>query len=113
MGGHASCLTSPRFDEAVSDDLNTAVALTVLEDLLALKKMRRTRLSGGGGRMMDAVLGLGLLDLARADLRLRPKGAAIADAEIEEALARRKAARGGEGLRHLRCDPRRAGGARA
>jgi cysteinyl-tRNA synthetase len=42
---------------------------------------------------MDAVLGLGLLDVARPDLRLRPKDAAIGEAEIEEALARRKAAR--------------------
>ena len=31
--------------------------------------------------------------LTRADLRLRPKDAAIAEAEIEAALARRKAAR--------------------
>ena len=33
------------------------------------------------------------IDLARADLRLRPKGAVIEEAEIEQALARRKAAR--------------------
>ena len=42
---------------------------------------------------MDAVLGLGLLDLARADLRLRPKAATIAEAEIEATLAARKEAR--------------------
>jgi len=42
---------------------------------------------------MDSVLGLGLLDLTRADLRLRPKDAAMADSEIDAALARRKAAR--------------------
>ena len=81
-----------RFDKAVSDDLNTAVALTVLEDLLALKKMPPREVLAAVG-MMDSVLGLGLLTLARADLRLRPKDAAVADAEIEEALARRKAAR--------------------
>ncbi len=57
---------------------------------------------------MDGVLGLNLLEGSRADLRLRPKGAAIGEAEIDDALARRKAARGGEGLRHLGCDPRRA-----
>ena len=43
--------------------------------------------------MMDSVLGLGLLALSRADLRLRPKDATVAGAEIEDALARRKAAR--------------------
>ncbi|KRA83768.1 cysteine--tRNA ligase [Altererythrobacter sp. Root672] len=81
-----------RFDEAVSDDLNTAVALTVLEDLLSLKKVdARDRLTAVAA--FDAILGLGLLDLARADLRLRPKGAAIEESEIEEALTRRKAAR--------------------
>jgi cysteinyl-tRNA synthetase len=42
---------------------------------------------------MDAVLGLGLLELARADLRIRPKHAVLAEAEIEDALSRRKAAR--------------------
>ena len=42
---------------------------------------------------MDAVLGLGLLDLTRADLRIRPKCREITEAEIEDALARRKAAR--------------------
>jgi cysteinyl-tRNA synthetase len=81
-----------RFDEAVSDDLNTPLALTVLEELLALKKADpREKLVAAAA--MDAVLGLGLLGLTRTDLRLRPKDAAIADLEIEAALARRKAAR--------------------
>jgi cysteinyl-tRNA synthetase len=81
-----------RFDEAVSDDLNTAVALTVLEELLSLKKMDPGDVLTAAAAM-DAVLGLDLLGLARADLRLRPKDAAIAEAEIDAALARRKAAR--------------------
>jgi len=81
-----------RFDEAVSDDLNTAVALTVLEELLSLKKMDPGAVLVAAGAM-DAVLGLNLLGLARADLRLRPKDAAISETEIEDALARRKAAR--------------------
>src|SRR5690606_13442398 len=81
-----------RFDKAVSDDLNTAVALTVLEELLALKKMPPREVLAAV-EMMDSVLGLGLLDLARADLRLRPKDAVVAEIEIEAALARRKAAR--------------------
>jgi cysteinyl-tRNA synthetase len=81
-----------RFDKAVSDDLNTAVALTVLEELLALKKMPPREVLAAVA-MMDSVLGLGLLTLARADLRLRPKDVAASEAEIEDALARRMAAR--------------------
>ena len=81
-----------RFDEAVSDDLNTAVALTVLEELLYLKKMEPGAVLTAAAAM-DAVLGFGLLDLARADLRLRPKDGAIDETEIDAALARHKAAR--------------------
>jgi cysteinyl-tRNA synthetase len=81
-----------RFDEAVSDDLNTPVALTVLEELLALKKVdAREKLVAAAA--MDAVLGLGLTQLTRSRLRIRPKDAAIGEAEIEAALERRKAAR--------------------
>lgn len=81
-----------QFDEAVSDDLNTAVALTVLEELLSLKKMDPGDVLTAASAM-DAVLGLDLLGLSRADLRVRPKDAAIGEAEIEAALARRKTAR--------------------
>jgi cysteinyl-tRNA synthetase len=81
-----------RFDAAVSDDLNTAIALTVLEEVIALKK------TDAGEKLaavaaMDAVLGLGLLALDRADLRLRPASATLTENEIEAALARRKEAR--------------------
>ncbi|WP_374530285.1 cysteine--tRNA ligase [Novosphingobium sp.] len=81
-----------RFDAAVSDDLNTPVALTVLEEVAALKKV------DAGEKLaviaaMDAVLGLGLLTLERADLRLRPKSATIADSEIARLLDARKEAR--------------------
>jgi cysteinyl-tRNA synthetase len=81
-----------RFDEAVSDDLNTAVALTVLEELLSLKKMDPGSVLVAAAAT-DAVLGLDLLGLSRTDLRLRPKDAATSEAEIEAALVRRKAAR--------------------
>jgi len=81
-----------RFAAAVSDDLNTAVALTVLEEVIALKKV------DAGEKLaaiaaMDAVLGLGLLTLDRAQLRVRPKAAVIAEAEIEAVLVQRKEAR--------------------
>ena len=81
-----------RFDEAISDDLNTAVALTALEDALAVKKVD-AGIKRAVVETMDAVLGLGLMDLSRTDLRIRPKDAQITEAEIEDALARRKAAR--------------------
>jgi cysteinyl-tRNA synthetase len=81
-----------KFDVAIADDLNTAIALTVVEDILALKKVDpREKLMAVAA--MDGVLGLDLLGLTRADLRLRPKDAQIAEAEIEDALVRRKAAR--------------------
>ncbi len=81
-----------RFAAAVADDLNTPVALTVLEEVAALKKV------DAGEKLaalaaMDAVLGLDLLALDRAVLRIRPKAAAITEDEIEATLAARKAAR--------------------
>jgi cysteinyl-tRNA synthetase len=80
------------FDEYLSSDLNTALGLTALEELLGMKKLnpeaKLTIVSA-----LDSVLGLDLLNLTRADLRIRPKDAQITEAEIEDALARRKAAR--------------------
>lgn len=81
-----------KFDAAMSDDLNTPVALTLLEEAAAMKKVdagqKRAALAA-----MDAVLGLDLLTLERTDLRIRPKAAAIDEAGIEALLARRKDAR--------------------
>ncbi|PEQ13345.1 cysteine--tRNA ligase [Novosphingobium sp. PC22D] len=81
-----------KFDAAVCDDLNTPVALTALEEALAVKKVDQ-----GAKRAlvaaMDAVLGLDLLEKRRPDLRLRPKSASISESEIEEALERRRQAR--------------------
>ena len=81
-----------KFDAAMSDDLNTPVALTVLEETAAMKKIdagqKRAALE-----TMDAVLGLQLLTLSRADLRVRPKAASIDEDAIEAILVRRKAAR--------------------
>jgi cysteinyl-tRNA synthetase len=42
---------------------------------------------------MDQVLGLNLLNLTRADLRVRPKDAVVEEAEIEAELDRRQQAR--------------------
>ena len=81
-----------KFDAAISDDLNTAVALTLLEDVIAMKKIDAGQKRAAIGTI-DAVLGVGLLDLPRDALRIRPKTAAITGEEIEAALARRKEAR--------------------
>ncbi|MDE2435289.1 MAG: cysteine--tRNA ligase [Sphingomonadales bacterium] len=81
-----------RFGGAVSDDLNTAIALTALEEVIAIKKV------DAGDKLaviaaMDTILGLDLLTLTRADLRIRPKVATITEAEIDATLALRKEAR--------------------
>ncbi|MEP5938540.1 MAG: cysteine--tRNA ligase [Erythrobacter sp.] len=81
-----------KFETAISDDLNTAIALTALEDGLATKKVDAA-IKRAVVEYMDGVLGLGLFDLARTDLRIRPKDAQMSEAEIEDALLRRKSAR--------------------
>ncbi|NYF31391.1 cysteinyl-tRNA synthetase [Sphingopyxis sp. JAI108] len=81
-----------KFDAAMSDDLNTPVALTLIEEAAAMKKIdageKHATLAA-----MDAVLGLNLLTIERSDLRIRPKSATIAEGEIEAILVRRKEAR--------------------
>ncbi|GAA4643338.1 cysteine--tRNA ligase [Pontixanthobacter gangjinensis] len=81
-----------KFDAAIGDDLNTAVALTALEEAIAVKKV------DAGIKLavieeMDEVLGLDLFGLSRTALRIRPKHAALDEAEVEDAITRRKAAR--------------------
>lgn len=80
------------FEAAITDDLNSPEALKIAEQTIAeggQKPSIRLKLF----ERFDEVLGLNLLELTRADLRIRPKAATITEAEIEDALARRKAAR--------------------
>jgi cysteinyl-tRNA synthetase len=80
------------FDEAISDDLTTPKALTDIDMVLSAKKQSPSvRLKAVAA--MDSVLGLNLLTLTRADLRIRPKDAQITEEEIEAELDRRQAAR--------------------
>ncbi len=72
---------------AVCDDLNTPLALTLLEEAIACRTDRKF-IEG-----FDQVFGLGLGHITRQDLRIRPKAAVITEAEIETALAARKEAR--------------------
>ena len=81
-----------RLDAALSDDLNTARALPVLDELLADKRVGPAdRLAALGD--FDAVLGLGLLTLTREDLRVRPTAARIDEAGIAARLGERRDAR--------------------
>lgn len=77
---------------AVSEDLNTAEALTAFDQMLADKRIGAEE-KADLVATLDASLGLGLLTLSRTDLRIRPKAAQITEAEIEAILARRKEAR--------------------
>ena len=81
-----------KFDAAISDDLNTPVALTLIEETAALKKIDAGQ-KHSALAAMDDVLGLRLLTLSREDLRVRPKAATIDESEIEATLARRNEAR--------------------
>ena len=81
-----------RFDAAISEDLNTPLALTVLDEIVALKKVDPAEKLAAIG-VIDSVLGLGLLTLDRVDLRLRPKAASIDEAAIVATLDQRRAAR--------------------
>ncbi|MAY20172.1 MAG: cysteine--tRNA ligase [Erythrobacteraceae bacterium] len=81
-----------KFDNAISDDLGTPIALTALEEALAVKKVD-AGIKRAVVEHINSVLGLGLFDLTRAALRIRPKAATTTEDEIEDALARRKAAR--------------------
>jgi cysteinyl-tRNA synthetase len=83
--------TLPNFDSAMSDDLNTPLALTELESVLSVKGSAEQKLKAITS--MDVVLGLNLLSLTRQDLRIRPTSAQITEAEIEVILAQRKEAR--------------------
>ncbi|MCP1472036.1 cysteinyl-tRNA synthetase [Sphingobium sp. OAS761] len=81
-----------QFDAAISDDLMTPRALPLLEEAIAIKKVpadEKLCLIAA----FDAALGLNLLTLSRADLRLTPKDAQVTPDEIEADLERRKTAR--------------------
>ncbi|GMN12697.1 cysteine--tRNA ligase [Altererythrobacter sp. MTPC7] len=79
-----------KFENALADDLNTAIALTALEEVLATKKMPKDQ---KGILALGMMWPLGLMILPREELRLRPAGAQVTEAEIEAELVRRKEAR--------------------
>ncbi len=77
------------FAGAISDDLNTPRALTEFEELLFNKKIKADEKVEAIQRM-DFVLGLNLLNLNRADLRIRPKAATMSEDHIDATIAFRK-----------------------
>ena len=81
-----------RFQAALFDDLNSAVALTILDETISLKKIDAVQQLEVIDSF-DDTLGLNLRWASRSDLRIRPKAAIITEAEIEAALAARKEAR--------------------
>ena len=81
-----------RFDDAISDDLNTAVALTLFEDVIGLKGLDPFQ-QAVAILHMDWVLGIGVRNLILGDVRIRPKGAKIDEASIQSTLQARQLAR--------------------
>lgn len=80
------------FDAALRDDLNTVKALTHLESVVSMKKVPAPDKLAVALKM-DEALGLQLATITRAELRVRPRDAAIEPAEIEAELDRRQQAR--------------------
>jgi cysteinyl-tRNA synthetase len=79
-------------DRAICDDLNTTIAIVFLEAAITTECVNPWVTLSLVNRI-DRILGLNLLTLTRADLRIRPITATITEEEIEAALADRKDAR--------------------
>ena len=90
MPGQAE-MTLSQADERVSNDLNTAEVLVIVESIANLDGFASDRLDAI--IYMDQILGLGLKTITSGMLRIRPKASTITEAEIEAILARRKEAR--------------------
>ena len=80
------------FESFVVDDLNTVGALLAFERALPFQGIGAASKYAAITKM-DEVMGLNLFGISRSDLRIRPADATITEAEIIEALAKRKAAR--------------------
>ena len=80
------------FDRELGDDLSTVTTLAHLDVLMSWRVQNASCVLDLLEKV-DDVLGLNLLALARADLRIRPATATITEADIEARLAERKTAR--------------------
>ena len=101
----AGCLD--RLDAALSDDLNTPVALVALDEMLADKRMppgvRRATLA-----RFDEALGLNLGKIARVDLRISPRLGSPGYRRHRRAPRRASAGPRRQGIRPVGRDPRSA-----
>jgi cysteinyl-tRNA synthetase len=77
------------FDEAISDDLNTAKCLPLLEEVLGDKYISHP-LRWHLLATMDQILGLGLMMTRRPELRVRPNRASMSVEHVEASIAYRK-----------------------
>lgn len=91
-GSGVALSQADQFEASIEEDLNTSIALTLVEELLAAKNASALALLAAFEKI-DALLGLNLLTLTRQELRIRPAAATISEEEIETALTDRKEAR--------------------
>jgi cysteinyl-tRNA synthetase len=89
---HLTLLMLDQFEPAVVDDLNTSMALVILEDVIRMASAPVLVLLDII-EAMDRVFGLQLSELTRADLRIRPASATLTETDIEARLSTRKAVR--------------------
>ena len=83
------------FDAAMCDDLNTAKALAEVAAAARNISLTDAELSALA-REFDAVLGVGLTDLASVDLDLKRTSVEISDSEVETLMTERTSARRAE-----------------
>ncbi len=81
-----------KFDEAISNDLNTSVALTIFDEVLVWRDADAEDILFAA-RQIDKVFGLNLDETRPDDLRIAPKHAMISLKEVKHLIARRIKAR--------------------
>ena len=80
------------FSEQILEDLSTTSALNLLDFVLSGAPLDQSNMLLIV-EQMDSVLGLNVLTLTRADLRIRPASVTLTEADVEAHLAEREAAR--------------------
>jgi len=90
--GEAARAHLDAFDAAMCDDLNSAKALAEVAAASRNSTLTDAELSALA-REFDAVLGVGLTDLASVDLDLKRTSVEISDAEVETLMTERTSAR--------------------
>lgn len=80
------------FDRAISDDLNTPLALSIFEGVVRDRTLSESQRLEFAVRC-DATLGLNLLHLTREELRMRPASVTLTPEEISDRLVERQQAR--------------------